>query len=280
MVDRAPDLAFWGSSSGQFFSRYTYEQRLTEGELDIFDDGDPYARVDNVTDGILADYRGTYGAASDRDITKDDIFFYVYGLLHSPEYRERFASDLKKMLPRIPKAKDFWAFAKAGRELSELHLGYETIEPWALEEVVDGKVSIRPQAAYSTNGTSPQAAYSTHSEGDELFHVVKMHYGGKRPKLDKSRVVVNEHLTLTGIPDEAHEYMLGSRSALDWILERYQIKKDKPSGIVNDPNDWGKEHGDPRYIVDLVKRITRVSVETVRIVKSLPPLDIVKDNEA
>ena len=220
-----------------------------------------------MTDGILADYRATYGAASDRDITKDDIFFYVYGLLHSPEYRERFASDLKKMLPRIPKVKDFWAFAKAGRELSELHLGYETIEPWALEEVVDGEVSIRPQAAYSTNGDD---------EGDELFHVVKMHYGGKRPKLDKSRVVVNEHLELRGIPDEAHEYMLGSRSALDWILERYQIKKDKPSGIVNDPNDWGKEHGDPRYIVDLVKRITRVSVETVRIVKSLPPLDILE----
>ena len=101
-----------------------------------------------------------------------------------------------------------------------------------------------------------------------------MTYGGKRPKLDKSRVIVNEHLELRGIPDETHEYTLGSRSALDWILERYQIKKDKPSGIVNDPNDWGKEHGDPRYIVNLVKRITRVSVETVAIVKSLPPLEI------
>jgi predicted helicase len=264
MVDSIPDLHTL--DTGQFFPRYSYEKRVADDNqlagLDG-DDTDEYTRVDNVTDGILADYRATYGAASDRDITKDDIFFYVYGLLHSPEYRERFASDLKKMLPRIPKVKDFWAFAKAGRELSELHLGYEEIEPWALEEVVDGEVSIRPQAAYSTNG-----------EGDELFHVVKMHYGGKRPKLDKSRVVVNEHLELRGIPDEAHEYMLGSRSALDWILERYQIKKDKPSGIVNDPNDWGKEHADPRYIVDLVKRITRVSVETVRIVKSLPPLDI------
>jgi len=91
---------------------------------------------------------------------------------------------------------------------------------------------------------------------------------------------VNEHLELRGIPDEAHEYMLGSRSALDWILERYQIKTDKASGIVNDPNGWGREHGDPRYIVDLVKRITRVSVETVRIVASLPPLDVLKDSEA
>lgn len=267
MLDATPDLHVTGAgSSGQFFPRYSYEKNAVDDNqlagLDG-DDTDEYTRVDNVTDGILADYRATYGVASDRDITKDDIFFSVYGLLHSPEYRERFAADLKKMLPRIPKVKDFWAFAKAGRELSELHLGYEEIEPWPLEEV----------STSSTTGTGSTRS-ATEKSDDELFHVVKMHYAGKRPKLDKSRVVVNEHLELRGIPDEAHEYMLGSRSALDWILERYQVKKDKPSGIVNDPNDWGKEHGDPRYIVDLVKRITRVSVETVRIVRSLPPLDI------
>jgi predicted helicase len=256
MLDAAPDIAYWGSGAGQFFPRYSYEKRvIDDNQIAGFDDeGDEYTRIDNVTDGILADYRATYGAASDRDITKDDIFFYVYGLLHSPEYRERFAADLKKMLPRIPKVKDFWGFAEAGRKLSELHLGYETIEPWLLEEVVSGKP-------------------------DDLFHVVKMRYGGNARKPDKSAVIVNEHLTLTGIPDEAHEYLLGSRSALDWILERYQIKKDKASGIVNDPNDWGKEHGDPRYIVDLVGRITRVSVETVAIVKSLPPLDILETGQ-
>lgn len=249
MVERTLDVHTL--DTGQFFPRYSYEKRVTDdNQLGGFDgDGeDEYTRVDNVTDGILADYRATY----DGEVTKDDIFFYVYGLLHSSEYRERFAADLKKMLPRIPKVSDFWGFAKAGRTLSGLHLGYEEIEPWPLEEVVSGKP-------------------------DNLFHVKKMTYGSKRPKLDKSRVIVNEHLTLTGIPDEAHDYMLGSRSALDWILERYQIKKDKASGIVNDPNDWGKEHGDPRYIVDLVKRITRVSVETVAIVKSLPPLDILSE---
>ena len=270
MLDSIPDYSIFGAqSNSQFFPRYSYEKRVVdENQLGGFDgeDATEYTRVDNVTDGILADYRSSYGA----EVTKDDIFFFVYGLLHSPEYRERFAADLKKMLPRIPKVTDFWAFAKAGRGLSELHLGYETIEPWPLEEVVDGKVSIG-----STSGTG-----STGGSDDELLHVVKMHYGGKRPKLDKSRVVVNEHLELRGIPDEAHEYMLGSRSALDWILERYQIKTDKASGIVNDPNDWGREHGDPRYIVDLVKRITRVSVETVRIVASLPPLNILKDSEA
>ena len=153
------------------------------------------------------------------------------------------------MLPRIPKVKDFWGFAKAGRKLSGLHLGYEEIEPWPPEEIVI-------------------------SEGDDLYHVVKMRYGGNARKPDKSTVVVNEHLTLAGIPEEAHEYMLGSRSAIEWILERYQMKTDKASGIVNDPNAWGEEHGNPSYILDLLKSIVTVSVETVALVKSLPPLNI------
>ena len=209
MLDTIPDLHVTGAGSGgQFFPRYSYEKRVTdENQLGGFDgDGDDdYTRVDNVTDGILADYRATYGA----EVTKDDIFFYVYGLLHSPEYRERFAADLKKMLPRIPKVSDFWGFAKAGRKLSELHLGYEEIEPWPLEEVVDGRVVSRrdPSDRSSTSGGDETS--------DDLYHVKKMTYGGKRPNLDKSRVIVNEHLTLTGIPDEAHDYMLGSRSALD-----------------------------------------------------------------
>ena len=250
LVGSIPDLSVFGAqTNAQFFPRYSYEKRVTdENQLGGFDgdDADEYLRVDNVTDGILKVYRSSYGA----EVTKDDIFFYVYGLLHSPQYRERFAADLKKMLPRIPKVADFWGFARAGRELSQLHLGYETLEPWPLEEVISGPAD------------------------DKLYLVTKMKYGGKSPKWDKSRVIVNERLELRGIPEQAHDYLLGSRSALDWILERYQVKTDKASGIVNDPNDWGREHSDPRYIVDLVKRITRVSVETVRIVGELPPLDI------
>ena len=288
LLDSIPDIHLGGAGSGgQFFPRYSYKKRVVdENQIAGFDhDDDEYTRVDNVTDGILGDYRATYGS----EVTKDDIFFYVYGLLHSPEYRERFAADLKKMLPRIPKVKDFWGFATAGRKLSELHLGYEEIEPWPLGEVVDGRVVSVPSRQPSASSGNETGGIPLPEEGearlegstrDDLYHVKKMSYGGKRPKLDKSRVIVNEHLTLTGIPDEAHEYLLGSRSALDWILERYQIKKDKASGIVNNPNDWGKEHGDPRYIVDLVKRITRVSVETVALVKSLPPLDILDPNKS
>ncbi len=260
-VDDLPDLALWGSGSGQFFPRYTYEPRGEQPSL--FDDAEPYTRIDNVTDEILAEYRGLYGA----EVSKDDIFYFVYGLLHSPDYRETYAADLKKMLPRIPKlaeASDFHAFAKAGRELAELHLGYESVEPWPLAEVVDGEVSIRPRAAYST-----------HDEDPELLRVTKMRFAGKAGAWDKSTIRYNDQLTLTGIPDEAHEYLLGSRSAIEWILERYQVKVDKASGIRNDPNDWATEHDDPAYILNLLKRIVTVSVETVRIVKSLPPLDIV-----
>lgn len=255
MTNTIPDLHFLATS--QLFPRYSYEKRVTDvNQIAGFDDGEEeYTRVDNVTDGILDDYRNTFSVLQDRSITKDDIFFYVYGLLHSPEYRERFAADLKKMLPRIPKVKDFWGFADAGRKLSELHLGYEQIEPWPLDEI---------------HGNAPP---------EKLLHVKKMKYAKHGKAQDKSRVIVNEHLTLAGIPEEAHEYLLGSRSAIDWILERYQIKTDKASCIVNDPNDWGKEHGNPRYIVDLVKRITRVSVETVAIVNALPPLDILESDK-
>jgi predicted helicase len=246
-----PDLALWGSGSGQFFPRYTYEARGGDTELDIFGDSDPYTRVDNVTDEILSEYRGLYGIA----VTKDDVFFFVYGLLHSPDYRLTYAADLKKMLPRIPKlsdASDFVSFAAAGRKLSALHLDYESVAPYPLEMVI----------STSQPNTSPD------------LRVTKMHFAGKAGSWDKSTIRYNDEITLTGIPDAAHEYMLGSRSAIEWIIERYRVKPDKDSGIVNDPNDWAAEHDDPEYILDLLKRIVTVSVETVAIVNALPSLRI------
>jgi len=242
-LDSIPDLAMWGSGSGQFFPRYTYEPRV-EG-LTLFGDEEPYTRVDNIADETATVYRRRYG----NSVTKDDIFYFVYGLLHSPEYRATYSADLKKMLPRIPSlvaAGDFTAFAAAGRKLADIHINYESVEPFPLEEAVTGTRDLR---------------------------VTKMKFKGKPGAWDKSSVIVNPSLTLLGIPEEAHEYTLGSRSAIGWILERYQIKTDKDSGIVNDPNMWGEEHGNPSYIVDLLKSIVTVSVETVRIVNSLPKLE-------
>lgn len=258
MTDALPDLHVTGAGSGgQFFPRYTY----VESDGDLFSQGDGpsssvdrYTRVDNITDATLASYRAKYEAV----VTKDDVFFYVYGLLHSQDYRERFAADLKKMLPRIPQVpsvEDFRVFSDAGRALSELHIGYETVEPFALQE----------QWAAADNGL----------DECERFRVAKMKYGGSaRAGWDKTTVKYNGWLTLTGIPEEAQRYMLGSRSALDWILERYQVKTDKASGIVNDPNDWSREHEQPRYIRDLIGRIVTVSLETMRIIDALPGLEV------
>jgi predicted helicase len=161
------------------------------------------------------------------------------------EYKQRFAADLKKMLPRIPYAQDFWAFSKAGQELAYWHLNYEIIEPYPLKEYQD-LLYLSP----------------------EDYRVQKMTFG-KRNK-DKTTIVYNSHLTLSEIPLEAYDYIVNGKSALEWIIERYQFTKDKDSGITNDPNDWSD---DPRYIIDLVKRIVRVSLETVKIVNALPALN-------
>ncbi|MDE2324622.1 MAG: DEAD/DEAH box helicase [Betaproteobacteria bacterium] len=247
IVDTLPDLEV--ISKGQCFPLYVYEKaaeaKASRGALFAADeaqaDADGYVRRDAVSDVALADYRAAYG---DDSITKEDLFYHVYGMLHAPDYREKFAANLRKMLPRIPRPSsvtDFWAFSEAGRELAELHLNYETIEPYPLQEVITSTV--------------------------EDWRVVKMRYPSKA---DKTQIIVNAHLTLKGIPPEALEYVVNGKPAIEWVIERYQVTTDKDSGIHNDPNAWADEHGDPRYIIDLVKRVVRVSVETVKIVKVLP----------
>lgn len=266
VTDAIPDLHLTGASSGgQFLARHRYEPVESLGQLDLasaHSDGaivGGYRRLDNITDEALDHFRT--GVTGDREVTKDDVFFYVYGLLHSPTYRETYAADLKRTLPRIPVVADFFGFADAGRRLSELHLGYESVDPYPL----DG-LDVEPV-------------------GDpyDFFGVEKMRFGkptaeqkaaGERQ--DRSTVIYNERITLRGIPEEAYHYMLGSRSAIEWIIDRYRVKTDKPSGIVNDPNDWSREVGDPRYIVDLLARIVTVSLETMKIVDALPPLEIVE----
>ena len=190
-------------------------------------------------------------------MTKEDIFYYVYGVLHSPEYRTRFAADLKKMLPRIPltkEAKDFRAFSDAGRELAEWHLNYETVR------AVAGRGAHRHARAATRRST---------------YKVQKMTFA--RPTAEQKargrsgtrpRIIYNSHVTISKIPLEAYEYVVNGKPAIEWIMERYQVTRDKDSGIVNDPNDWCKEHNQPRYIVDLIERVVRVSIETMKIVSA------------
>jgi predicted helicase len=171
----------------------------------------------------------------------------VYGFLHSKEYRETFANDLKKMLPRLPlveNVKDFWAFSKAGRQLAELHLNYETVAPYP-DVIVAG-------------------------DDGKGYSVEKMRF----PKKDqKDTIHYNGKITISNIPAKAYEYVVNGKSAIEWIMERYAVTTHKESGIVNDPNDWAKEIGNPRYILDLLLSIINVSVQTVDIVNSLPKVD-------
>ena len=252
ITDGITDLALlgsWNRASLYLPSyRYVLNQDLTQ-TLDA--DRPELERVSNINPAALAQFREHYG---EKDITEDDLFYYTYGVLHSEQWRETFADDLSKTAARIPMAAmayDFHAFVTAGRELAELHVNYETVEPYPLLE------SYGP----SWNPDAPNA-----------YHVEKMSYSGPARYPDRSAIVCSTHITLSGIPEEAHEYRLGSRSALDWLIDRYQVKTDGRSGIVNDPNDWAIEHGEPRYIIDLVKRVTTVSVRTVEIVRNLPYL--------
>ena len=261
-ADAVPDVACAGGATGQAtftFPRYVYDstpekqaRQYSLSQDTMITDHHETAPRDNITDQALAVYQSRYGG----DVTKDGIFAYVYGILHSPDYRERYAADLSRMLPRIPEvttAEAFYAFAEAGQALLDLHIGYEGVDPYALEEVWG-------------EGTP---------DDDARWYVRKMKWAGTPKQKDRSAIVVNDWLTLRGIPEEAHRYVVGPRSALEWLLDRYQVRTDKASGIVNDPNDWGLELEPPQpdYIPQLVKRIVRVSVQTMRIVDGLPALE-------
>lgn len=224
----------------QCFPLYYYEKKSVYQPTLFDSEKVEYARKDGITTFILERCRASYGPK----VSKEDIFYYVYGLLHSPDYRRTFAADLKKMLPRLPlveKPSDFWAFSKAGRALAELHLNYETQPPHP-DVIVTG------------------------AEQDN-FRVEKMRFPDKR---DKTAIAYNPWITIAHIPREAYDYVVNGRSAVEWIMERYQIKTDKASGITNDPNDWAEEQGKPRYILDLILSVITVSVETMKIVKGLP----------
>lgn len=218
---------------------------------------DGYRRVDNVTDATLASYREHYG---DAGITKEDIFFYVYALLHHPEYRERYEDDLKKMLPHIPRAVGFHTYASVGRELADLHVNYERVEPYP---------SVQEEASLH----APADPWERYRIGERKMRFPKL---GRRDK-DFTRLEYNDYVTLTGIPAEAQGYSISGRSPLEWIIDRYHVKTDKASGIVNDPNDFLREQGRPDAVVDLIKRLVTVSMRTQELLAMLPALEIPED---
>lgn len=223
-VNQIPDLHLLASRDAyQCFPFYTYDEDGTN-------------RQENITDWALEQFRNHY---HDNSISKWDIFHYVYGLLHHPDYRSKYEKNLKQNLPHIPYAPDFHAFARAGQELATLHVGYEDVEEYELEEIENTNVPL-------------------------TMRVEKM-----KLSKDKTRLKVNNYLSLAGIPPQAFDYKLGNRSALEWVINQYRVKTHKRSGITNDPN----RPDNPDYIIQLVGKVITVSVETVRIVQGLPELE-------
>ena len=227
LVDCIPNLVVAGGfgSPTQCFPFYTYDEDGTN-------------RRENITDWALAEFRTHY---ADDTITKWDIFHYNYGLLHHPEYREKYEANLKRDLPHIPFTKDFWGFAKAGAQLADLHVNYESQPEYDKLKFIQ----------------TPDTPLD--------WRVEKM-----KLSKDKTQIVYNNFLTLDGIPSKVFDYRLGTRSALEWVIDQYRVKTDKRSGIVNDPN----RPDDPQYIVKLIGKVITVSVETVDIIDNLPALEI------
>jgi predicted helicase len=237
---------------------YLYDDPDIEGmhpapQSGLFEAGHQRAakRRDALTDDGLAHFQGAY---PNETISKEDVFYYVYGLLHSPDYRERYADNLCKELPRIPRAKtaaDFRAFSQAGRDLAGLHLNYESLP------------------MYPANVTGGGA--------DADYRVEKMKYGKQGKDKNLTTLIYNHKITVTGIPLEAYDYVVNGKPALDWVVERQCVKTDKDSGIVNDANRWAIETmHNPRYPLELFLRVITVSLETMKIVRSLPKLDILE----
>ncbi|WP_334193894.1 DEAD/DEAH box helicase [Pararhodobacter sp.] len=258
LVDSTPDLNLAPGMGGyQCFPLYLYTQQ--DEEFGSLFDGRSTGlqRRDAITDAGLTHFQAAYPG---EQITKEDLFYYVYGLLHSPDYRDRYADNLTKELPRIPAVKtyaDFRAFSDAGRRLGDLHVNYETVEPYPV----------------------------TYKQGDPRTWVVKdpvsfyrvtgWKFGGKRPNVDKTTVVYNANITMTGIPLEAYDYVVNGKPALEWVMERQVVKTDKASSIVNDANDYANETmGNPAYPLELFQRVITVSLETMKIVRALPDLDL------
>jgi predicted helicase len=246
--------------NGKNFPLYWYEKSEKSTAVDLFQQGivsGEYDRKDGIADDGLKHFQSAYPSET---ITKEDLFYYVYGLLHSEDYRSQYADNLSKELPRIPcvkKPEDFWVFSRAGRALGELHVKYESVDPYP--------ITIKQGDLRTAVIKDPEAFY----------RVTKMKFGGNARDKDKSTVIYNANITMQDIPLEAYEYVVNGKPALEWVMERQVVKTDKTSGIVNDANRYAIETvGNPAYPLELFQRVITVSLETMKIVRSLPKLEV------
>lgn len=267
MIDRPPSLHTADMAGAQCFPLHYYDKpRDDETSPDLFDPPEGLTARDGISDAGLAHFQAAWPEEHAREaITKEDLFHYVYGLLHSPDYRSRYADNLKKALPRIPavaSAKDYRALRNAGRALAELHVGYEEVEPHP--------------AAYREGDARTWVV----DDPEAFYRVEKMRFGGRRPNLDRRVIHYNDRITLTDVPEAAYAYIVNGKSAIEHVMERQSVTKDaydpvkkKGSDIVNDANRFAIETmGDPEYPLTLLRRVIAVSLRTMEIVDALPPL--------
>jgi len=259
IVKKIYDYHIFGTSQG--FPLYYYEENKELKQTALFNDDNAgiqeyrpyipkYTRKDNISDEFLKEIQDRYG---DNNITKEDIFYYIYGILNSPDYKTKFANDLTKMLPRIPFIDKFKEFSKAGRELANLSLSYETIEPYPIIETISDKAKDLPE--------------------EELYCINKMKFGRNGKDKDKTVIIYNDYITLSDIPLEAYDFIVNGKSAVEWIIDRYEVSIHKDSKIKNDPNDYLRETGDYKYIVNLLKKVINVSIQSVGIINNLPKIE-------
>lgn len=248
-------------SASQCFPLYLYEQVNNQAnnllsDIDGTDatiitapSGKQYKRTDAITDAGLKHFTDYY---KDSTITKEDLFYYIYGILHNEEYKAKYANNLTKSLPHIPRVaniSDFRAYVSAGRALAHLHINYEQIEAYNVKFEQD---------------------MNTLSSDD--YAVVKMKFADKK---DKSIIIYNSKITISHIPVRAYKYIVNGKSAIEWVMERQSILQDKDSGITNNANDWANETmNNPKYPLELLLRVITVSLKTLDIVDGLPELDI------
>lgn len=239
--------------NGQCFPLKFYEENVVSSDGDLFTSEEAetgYTITDGITDAGLVHFKAAY---PNEKISKEDIFYYIYGLLHSEDYRTRYADNLSKQLPRIPcvkTAKNFWVFTEAGRKLGGLHVDYESAELYPV--TIEGNPKV-----------------------DKDYYVTKMKFGKAGKEKDKTTVIYNDHVTIKDIPLEAYDYIVNGKPAIEWVMDRQCVKTDKASGIVNDANLYATETvGEAKYPLELFQRVITVSSETMKIVRSLPELDI------
>lgn len=264
MTDVLPSLHMVDIEGSQCFPLLVYEEAESgkdscSSQIDLLANVSSKVRQPRtaVTSESVNRFRKTY---SSDDIGTDDVFYYTYGILHSEEYRTRFADNLSREMARIPivqSIKDFWSFVEAGRELGDLHVGYETANLYPVT-IAQGDLRL-------ANVEKPE----------NFYRVEQMKFSGGRAKIDKTSVVYNSNVTITNIPLDAYEYVVNGKPALEWVMERQCVKTDKTTGIVNDANRYAIEtEGDPAYPLKLFQRVITVSLETLKIVRGLPPLNL------